>query len=206
MTNRRSSAFSVIQAWCLADDRYYLIDQFREQTVYVDLRDNLRHFSKIYRPVAILIERAANGHALLSDLDRKPKLLRPIEPDGRSKSARLRVHADVIIAKRICLPAQASWRDDFVKEFIEFPRGKFTDQVDATTQFLDHADEFAGLEAAPRPGLAATVNRAGQARTISPSHGRHKRGLAAAVRGNGQSINGSQRTTPILTVKGEIIY
>jgi hypothetical protein len=98
----------------------------------------------------------------------------------------------VIIAKRICLPAQASWRDDFVKEFIDFPRGKFTDQVDATTQFLDHADEFAGLEAAPQPGLVATVNCAGQAR-ISPSNGRSERGLSAAVSGNGQSINGSQR-------------
>jgi len=205
MTNRPRSAFSVIQAWCLAGDRYYLIDQFREQTDFADLRDNLRHFRKVYRPAAILIERAANGHALISDLSRKhSKLLMPIEPDGRSKSARLRVHADTIIAKRVCLPAHAAWRDDFVKEFVEFPNGKFTDQVDATTQFLDHADEFAGLEPTPQAGLAAMVNRSGHTRTISRSHGR-ERGVIAGVRGNGQPINGPQRIVPLPLVKSEII-
>ena len=39
-----------------------------------------------------------------------------IDPDGRSKSARLRVHAETIMAKRIYLPAGASWRDDFEPE------------------------------------------------------------------------------------------
>jgi predicted phage terminase large subunit-like protein len=206
MTNRRTSAFSVIQAWCLADDRYYLIDQFREQTDFVDLRDNLRRFRKTYRPAAILIERAANGHALISELSRKyPKLLIVIEPDGRSKSARLRVHGETIIAKRICLPVHSSWRADFIEEFIAFPKGKFTDQVDATTQFLDHADEYADLEAALQAGFAAAVTRNGQTRTISSSN-RRERGIAAAVRGNGRPINGTQGNVPVLKVKSEVIF
>ena len=70
----------------------------------------------------------------------------PIDPDGRSKSARLRVHAETIIAQRIHLPADEPWRDDFVAELVEFPRGQFTDQVDATTQFLDYAGELAKLK------------------------------------------------------------
>jgi predicted phage terminase large subunit-like protein len=206
MTNRRTSAFSVIQVWCLADQRYYLVDQFRQQADFADLRDNLHRFRKKYRPVAILIERAANGHALISDLSRKhPKLLViPIEPDGRSKSARLRVHVDTIIAKRIHLPAHAAWRDDFVKEFIAFPKGKFTDQVDATTQFLDHAGEFAdGEQTQTQPGLAAAVNSAGQIRTIPYSTTRD-RGLAVGVHGNGQPINGPQRV-PFPSIKVEVI-
>jgi predicted phage terminase large subunit-like protein len=207
VTNRRTSAFSVIQAWCLADNRYYLLDQFREQIDFVDLRDELRHFRRVYRPIAILVERAANGHALISELTRKfAKLLVPIEPNGRSKSARLRVHADTIVAKRIWLPTQATWREGFVKEFIEFPRGKFTDQVDATTQFLDYADDFADLEPTPQAGLAAFVNRAGQTRSISSFNARHDHVRAVAVRGNGQPISGAQRNLPILTVKGKIIF
>ena len=69
-------------------DACYLVDQFREQADFADLRDNLRRFCKAYRPVAILIERAANGHALISDLSRKSpriaKLVVPVELDGRS--------------------------------------------------------------------------------------------------------------------------
>jgi predicted phage terminase large subunit-like protein len=201
MTKGRRNAYSVVQAWCLTGDDYYLIDQFREQTDFANLRDNLRHLRKIHRPAAILIERAANGHALISDLTRKfGNLVIPIDPDGRSKSARLRAHADTIIAKRIWLPAQASWRNDFVREFVEFPNGKFTDQVDATTQFLDHAGKFAGLAPTPQAGLAAAVNRGGLARTISSSDGR-ERGLAAGVRGNGQPITNRQSGGPFFFKK-----
>jgi predicted phage terminase large subunit-like protein len=147
MTKGRNSAFSVIQAWRVMSDRYHLIDQFREQCDYRTLRDALHRFRKRYRPAAILIERAANGNALISELSRKYRhLIMPIKPDGRSKSARLLVHAETIIAKRIHLPADEPWRDDFVAEFVDFPRGQFTDQVDATTQFLDHASDLAKLK------------------------------------------------------------
>jgi phage terminase large subunit-like protein len=189
ITNRQTSAYSVIQAWCLPGDGYYLLDQFREQCNFTDLRHNLRRFRKIYRPVAILIERAANGHALISDLSRKYSNLMPIDPDGRSKSARLRVHAETIIGKRVHLPAGESWLNDYVAEFVEFPHGKFTDQVDATTQFLDHAGEFAGLEPTRPAGLAAWVNSGGGTRTISSSNGR-ERGLAAVVDANGRPRTG----------------
>jgi predicted phage terminase large subunit-like protein len=147
MTKGSKSAFSVIQAWRVMPNRFYLIDQFREQCDYATLRGALGRFRKRYRPAAILIERAANGNALISDLSPKYRdLIIPIEPDGRSKSARLGVHAETIIAKRIHLPADEPWRDDFVAEFVEFPHGRFTDQVDATTQFLDRAPELAKLE------------------------------------------------------------
>jgi predicted phage terminase large subunit-like protein len=207
MTNRQRSAYSVIQAWGMADDRYYLLDQFREQTDFTDLRDSLRHFRKVYRPVAILIERAANGHALISDLTRKyGKLVVPIDPDGRSKSARLRAHAATIIANGICLPAHAPWRNDFIKEFVAFPNGKFTDQVDATTQFLDHAGEFADLKPTPRAGMAAAVYGSGRRRTLAFFSTGHERGLVVGVRSNGQPVTGSQRIVPFPVVKSKVIF
>jgi predicted phage terminase large subunit-like protein len=146
MSSRPRSAYSVIQVWCLAAGGYFLLDQFREQIDFTGLRDEIRYFRKIYRPVAILIERAANGHALISDLNRRfPRLIRPVEPDGRSKSARLLRHAATILSRRVYLPAAAPWREAYVQEFREFPKGRFSDQVDATTQLLDHASEFAGI-------------------------------------------------------------
>jgi predicted phage terminase large subunit-like protein len=208
LTNRGRSAYSVIQVWQLAKPNFYLLYQFREQTDFVGLRDMLRLFRKRCRPVAILVEHAANGPALISELSRKfGKLIVPVEPDGRSKAARLGRHADLIIGKRIWLPAGAEWRDDFIKEFVEFPNGKFADQVDAATQFLDHAADFAAREPTPPAGIAAMVNSAGQTRstTTSTAHNR-ERGVAAAVRGNGQPITSNQRRVPVLSVKGEVIY
>jgi hypothetical protein len=145
----------------------------------------------MYRPVAILIERAANGHALISQLGRRfPKLAKlviPIKPEGRSKSARLRVHAETIIAGRIHLAAD-SWRDEFISEFIEFPHGHFSDQVDATTQFLDHADELAAMKSSPEGGLAAAgFNSSGRTITIARSKS-GERGLIAGVHSDGRPI------------------
>src|SRR5580704_15360483 len=208
VTKRATSAFSVIEAWRLSADRYYLIDLFREQCDYSELRREVRRFYNRYRPVAILIERAANGHALISELSRKytqlAKLVVPIDPDGRSKSARLRVHAETIIAKRIHLPADASWRDDFITEFVEFPHGRFTDQVDATTQFLDRAGELAPLATSRPAGLASFgLNSGGRTRTITPL-ARGEPGRIVGTHSNGRPFTTGQSNVPYPLIKVKV--
>jgi predicted phage terminase large subunit-like protein len=205
LSDRRTSAHSVVQAWRLTSDRYFLLDQFREQVDFADLRGHVRRFRKKYRPVAILVERAANGHALISDLMRKyPRLVRPIELSGRSKSARLLVHVNAILSKGICLPAGAPWRFDFVQEFCEFPKGEFTDQVDATTQLLDHAAEFADM-AYSQPGeRAIAVNTAGRQLNFHQSHGREP-GIAAGNCYSRPTPLGSPHG-PIFSIKTEVKY
>jgi hypothetical protein len=45
------------------------------------------------------------------------------------------------------LPAGGPWCDEFIAEIVGFRgRAAFTDQVDAMTQFLDHAPEFAHMK------------------------------------------------------------
>jgi predicted phage terminase large subunit-like protein len=145
-----NSAFSVIQAWRIEGQHYYLVDQFREQCDYSTLRKMLRRFRKRYRSLATLIERTANGNALISDFrPQQGEHLIPVDPDGRSKTARLRAHAQIILERRIHLPLNAPWADDYVTEIVDFRqfrRNVFTDQIDATTQFLDHAHLFANLK------------------------------------------------------------
>ena len=194
MAGGRKSAFSVIQVWRVGTDLYYLIDQFREQCEFSDLIEALRELRRKYNPVAILIERAANGHALISQLGRRfrrlAKLVIPVDPDGRSKSARLRVHAETIIAGRIHLPGDTPWHAEFISEFIEFPHGQFSDQVDATTQFLDHARELAAMKPSPPAGLAsAALNSSGRTITIAPSESREP-GLIAGRHSDGRPITG----------------
>jgi predicted phage terminase large subunit-like protein len=200
MTDGKKSAFSVIQAWRVGTDRHHLIDQFRQRCDFSDLMDALRYFRRKYKPVAILIERAANGHALISRLKRRsPKVykrVRPVEPVG-SKSARLRVHAETIIAKRIHLPADEPWVADFISEIVEFPHGRYSDQVDALTQFLDYAGEFAVPKASPPAGMAVlSLPSSFQTIKILPST-EGEPGLIAGTHGNGQTNTGRLRLTPL---------
>ena len=157
MTPGSRNSFSAIQIWCPVGSEHYLVDQRREQCDFDELRYRcLRYFTK-YRPSAILIEGAANGPALISVMKRRhQRLVHEVTPKG-SKTSRLRRHIDTILGQQIVLPRNAAWRDEFVAEFVEFPHGDFTDQVDATTQYLDWIAENPRLERPPQPGLGAAI-------------------------------------------------
>ena len=46
-----------------------------------------------------------------------------------------------IEARQVYLPRQAPWVGDFHDELLQFPHGRFDDQVDALAQFLDWIDQ-----------------------------------------------------------------
>jgi predicted phage terminase large subunit-like protein len=153
-TGERNS-YSVLQIWARKGPLHYLVEQRRERLEFSDLVQACRHFRQKYRPVAILIERAALGVALLSEGNvRKWKGLTPIIPDQRGKRARLRDHVGTILAKRILLPYRSPWVDDFVREVVEFPNGPFSDQVDAMTQYLNW---IGCREELPAPGSRGLI-------------------------------------------------
>jgi predicted phage terminase large subunit-like protein len=162
MTSGPRNSFNVIQIWCPVADRYFLVDQWRSQSDFEELRHHVLRNFRHFRPSAILIEKAANGHALISMMKPKyRKLIHEVTPRG-SKTARLRKHIDTIVAKRISIPKDADWHAEFVAEFVKFPHGEFTDQVDATTQFLDWVAEHPRLEKPPQPAVCYGVNSQGQ--------------------------------------------
>ncbi|MGP0092363.1 MAG: hypothetical protein ACLPKB_20745 [Xanthobacteraceae bacterium] len=129
---------SVIQAWCVKGEEFFLLEQWREQARFKEFRSAYLRFITHFRPSAVLVEATGQGPSLLDSIKRKPWMrLEEIVPDGRSKVARLREHIPLICARRIRLPEAAPWRIDYVEELVGFPSGWFDDQVDATTQYLD---------------------------------------------------------------------
>jgi hypothetical protein len=125
------------------------------------LKAAFKHLVKAYRPAVAFIEQTALGAPLISDY-RPPKSLRvvPVIPGRRSKAVRLARHLELIRAGRVWLPERSRWRHDYVEEFAGFP-GAFTDQVDATTQYLDKIEDFLPLTVAEPAALCAGRNRAG---------------------------------------------
>src|SRR5262245_35733919 len=63
-----SNSFAVIQAWAPKAGAHLLVDQWREQARYTDLRSETRRFIRRYRPSVILIEATGQGPALLSEI------------------------------------------------------------------------------------------------------------------------------------------
>ena len=59
-------------------------------------------------------------------------------PPGSDKILRLYAQTAEFESGRVVLPLSAAWLDEYVRELASFPGGKYDDQVDSTTQALDH--------------------------------------------------------------------
>jgi predicted phage terminase large subunit-like protein len=161
-SDRSSASYNVIQTWVQVEgNNHLLLDQWREQCRYKELQSTFWRFVRRFRPAACIIEHTANGPALIEDAMRKKWLkVIPIIPDGRSKTARLVAHIGTIQKGRIQLPALATWVEDYITEFVEFPGGGNDDQIDATTQYLDYMNTTPNLALPPQRALVVFgINR-----------------------------------------------
>ena len=118
-------SYSVIQVWAVSKSDHFLVDQWRKQSTYDELRSAYWALFRRYRPGYALIETTANGPALIADVRRPSITVVEIPPDGRSKAARLREHLRTFRARRIHLPEGKPWREEFIAEFMAFPGRPF---------------------------------------------------------------------------------
>jgi predicted phage terminase large subunit-like protein len=154
-----TNSFSVIQAWAPKDGTHLLLDQWREQATYRKFRSAVRRFISKYRPSAVLIEDTGQGPVLISDLKpQKGMELVSITPSG-DKVERLRKHRDTIRRALIQLPQGAPWYDEFISEATQFPYGRFDDQMDALSQYLNWIADHPNP---PKRPPMATIHRASQ--------------------------------------------
>jgi len=92
--------------------------------------------AQAYKTKKVLIEDASSGASLIQALRREGPI-RPIaiRPEG-DKVVRLEGQSAVIEAGHVLLPESAPWLDDFLAEILNFPYGRYDDQVDSLSQFL----------------------------------------------------------------------
>lgn len=112
------------------------------------------------RVVAVLIERKANGQALIDELVSAVPGTIGIDPEG-GKESRAAATAPSVQAGQWYLLEGAPWLSAFVEEWAAFPNGRHDDRVDAGTQLqIYFADKgwstlFASAwGAAPKPPAA----------------------------------------------------
>jgi predicted phage terminase large subunit-like protein len=128
--------YSVCTTWGLMDNRFYLLNVFRQKLAYPDLKRALREQDRLFRPTSILIEDKASGTQLIQDLIEEglSKVVR-IAPEG-DKVMRLHAQTATIENGFVHIPMSAHWLADFLHELTVFPNGRYDDQVDSVAQAL----------------------------------------------------------------------
>lgn len=104
-----------------------------------------------------VVEKKANGHALIAELRNEIPGLQVVTPKD-SKGDRLIVHSDRIRAGELWLPPSAVCPQivELENELVFFPNGDYDDFVDVVTQGLD---ELAGPVGSMRDDLARLMGR-----------------------------------------------
>jgi predicted phage terminase large subunit-like protein len=134
------SDYSVCTTWGVHQNRYYLLDVFRQRLNYPDLKRHVQELANHHRPNKILVEDKASGTQLIQDLkaDGVYAVTAYQPPSGTDKIMRLHAQTALFENGRVLLPSAAPWLLDYVNEVTSFPGTRHDDQVDSTTQALDH--------------------------------------------------------------------
>ncbi len=132
--------YSVGLTWGLLGPRLYLLDVYRDQVNYPDLRRAVVMLRRKFGAAMVIVEEAGSGISIHQDLkaDRADWIFQaPVKGD---KAWRLARQSAKIEAGHVYLPKEAPWLSTFEKEIAAFPNGKHDDQVDSLTQFLRALD------------------------------------------------------------------
>jgi predicted phage terminase large subunit-like protein len=131
--------YSVFTVWLCRDGFFYLLDVWRKQVEFPELKRAYESICLKWLPNEVLIEDKASGQQLIQEYRSKPiegKIypIFPVEPCG-DKVMRMSLESPAIEAKQCYLPEAAAWLPDYESEIARFPK-QTKDQVDSTSQFL----------------------------------------------------------------------
>jgi len=139
---------SVCMTWLRRGSEHYLLDVTRVRAEYPRLKRLIVEMADRYRPDAVLIEDKGSGTQLIQDLRHEGKVYPiPITPEA-DKITQMSAQSARIEAGQVILPTKAQWLDGFQSEILQFPRGRYNDQVDSLSQYLGWTKTRAMFDAA----------------------------------------------------------
>lgn len=136
-----TSAYSVGMTfgWHREEERWCLLDIYRDRPGYSELKDRVINLRQHWNVERVLIEDAAMGTALLSDL-RKHKFWWSHKVSAtEGKLERFLPVTDWLKSGFLVIPKNKPWFDAFRRELLAFPCHTYLDQVDALVQFMHWA-------------------------------------------------------------------
>jgi predicted phage terminase large subunit-like protein len=116
----------------------YVVDVLRDRFDYPDLRRTAIDHAIRHRAELVIIENKGSGIQLLQEFSRgergMPRAI-PFTPE-HDKVTRMYSQCAKIEAGHVLLPSDAPWLPLFKSELLQFPHGKYDDQVDCFSQLL----------------------------------------------------------------------
>jgi predicted phage terminase large subunit-like protein len=128
--------FSVATVWGIRKKKIYLLDVYRKQVNYPDLKRAVVQMAQTHKATVVLIEDAASGTQLVQELVYDGmRIVKAIKPEG-DKVMRFNAQTATIENGFVYLPKDAPWLPEYVSEITTFPNSKHKDQSDSTAQAL----------------------------------------------------------------------
>ncbi len=145
----QASDFAVIEHWGRKKTDIYLLDQIRARMGFAEQLNAIREMKRRHpNAMAVLIEEAANGAAVIQTLQSEIMGIIPIKP-RTSKEARVHAVTPIWEGRNVWLPhpTLCPWVDVNIGEYLSFPSAKFDDTVDVMTMALTRLGKIgSGLE------------------------------------------------------------
>jgi len=135
-----NTSYAVGQLWGKKGPNAYLIDQVRDRWDFPQTLTILTN--KLNDPMwgqasVILIEDKADGRTAIPLLKKRFSGIHPVNPSG-SKEERCSATTAYWSTGNVILPSNAPWLSAYISETTRFPGAANDDQIDATTQALEH--------------------------------------------------------------------
>jgi predicted phage terminase large subunit-like protein len=142
MSGKDLASYSACVVLQVRDETAYVLDVVRERLEYPDLRRKVIELHRRWRNAcnkyALVIENKGSGMSLIQDLKQEHIHAVRVDPEG-DKVMRMNAQTARIEAGSVSLPSRAGWLDEFRREILAFPAGRYSDQVDAFSQALHRA-------------------------------------------------------------------
>lgn len=139
IASARDSDYSVCTTWSENGNGYYLLDVFRAQLEYPELKHALINLAEKFSPHTILIENKASGQSLIQDIKRETRLPVLAITPSKDKFTRMASVSPLFESGKVFFPEVARWLQDYEMEILNFPSVAHDDQSDSTSQFLNWA-------------------------------------------------------------------
>lgn len=134
--------YSVCTTWGLREKHIYLLHVFRKRLGYPELKRAVQEQADAFGPKIILLEDKGSGTQLIQELIREGMhTIKSYEP-RMDKATRMNTVTPTIENGFVHLPDDAGWLAEYLHELASFPKGKFDDQADSTSQALDWLKQY----------------------------------------------------------------
>jgi predicted phage terminase large subunit-like protein len=131
------SDYSVGTTWGVEGKHLYLRNVYRKRVGYPELKRAVREQAEMFGAQTVLIEDRASGAQLIQDLvNEGMHAIKKYEPT-MDKIMRMHSVTGTIENGFVHVPDKAPWLGEYLLELTTFPKGKYDDQVDSTSQALD---------------------------------------------------------------------